>query len=51
MVLQQSPAKAAVYGYLGSGGTAVTVSVAAGGKQLYTVQATLNTTAQPFGEE
>ena len=38
MVLQMSPAKAAVYGYLGPGGTAVSVSVASGGNELYTVR-------------
>ena len=41
MVLQMSPAKAAVYGYLGPGGTSVTVSVASGGNVLYTVRAWL----------
>jgi hypothetical protein len=32
MVLQQAPAKAAVYGYLGAGATAVKVTVSSGGK-------------------
>ena len=51
MVLQQAPAKAAVYGYLDAGATGVTVSVSSGGKVLYTVDATLNTTTQPFGPD
>lgn len=52
MVLQQAPAQSAVYGYLGDGGTAVKVTVSAGGKDLYTVDADLNTTLhQPFGKE
>jgi hypothetical protein len=44
MVLQMSPAKAAVYGYLGPGGTSVTVSVASGGNVLYTVRGLLDCT-------
>eukprot|EP00039_Didymoeca_costata_P023336 m.6756 g.6756 ORF g.6756 m.6756 type:complete len:756 (+) comp3578_c0_seq2:14-2281(+) len=52
MVLQQSPAKSAVYGYLSSGGTAVKVSLVGNdGGILYTVNASMNTTTQPFGKD
>eukprot|EP01052_Picozoa_sp_SAG31_P017618 SAG31_NODE_1213_length_9359_cov_4.298164_13_plen_206_part_00 len=52
MVLQQQPAKAAVYGYLGAGGTSVKVTVSSGGKDLYSIDADLQTTLhQPFGTE
>jgi hypothetical protein len=51
MVLQQQPAKAAVYGFLGVGATSASVSVSSGGKVLYTVQAALNVTKQPFGAD
>ena len=51
MVLQMAPAKAAVYGFLGAGGTGVTVSVSSGGKVLYTADAKINATAQPFGKD
>ena len=50
MVLQMAPARAAVYGVLGTGGTGVAVTVERGGKTLFTVDAKLNATAQPFGE-
>jgi hypothetical protein len=49
MVLQMQPAAAAVYGFTGEGGSAVSVSVKSGDKILYTVPATLNSTQQPFG--
>lgn len=49
MVLQMAPAASAVYGFTGEGGTAVSVSVSSAGKVLYTVNATLNSTQQPFG--
>ena len=45
MVLQQAPAKAAVYGFVGEGGTAVKLTVATGAKTLYTVDANVSTTA------
>ena len=52
MVLQQAPAKAAVYGWLPTRGTAVTVTVVSAGKTLYTVDATVGPTAtkQPYGK-
>jgi len=52
MVLQQQPAAAAVYGYTGLGGTAVSVTIsdASNGGGSYTVKAALNTTHQPFGK-
>lgn len=49
MVLQQAPSKAAVYGFLSEGGTAVEVTVSSLGKVIHTVQATVNTTHQPYG--
>ena len=49
MVMQMQPAAAAVYGFTGEGGSAVSVSVSSGGNVLYTVAATLNSTQQPFG--
>ena len=50
MVLQQQPAKAAVYGFTTAGATGVKVTVATGGNVLYTVDASLDTTNhQPFG--
>jgi len=50
MVLQRAPAAAAVYGYLDSNAaTAVRVTVSSGGAPLYSVDAMLNVTAQPFG--
>jgi hypothetical protein len=49
MVLQMQPAASAVYGFTGEGGTAVSVSISSGGKVLYTIPATLNSTQQPFG--
>ena len=50
MVLQQQPARAAVYGYTGAGGTAVTVTVTnTATMQSYSVHAALNTTRQAFG--
>ena len=51
MVLQMAPAAAAVYGYIGPGGTGVTVTVKKGGTVLYSVVATVNTTSQPFGKD
>lgn len=52
MVLQQAPAKAAVYGYLGAGATAVKVTVASAGKVLYSVDADIQTTLhQPYGPD
>ena len=52
MVLQQAPAKAAVYGWLPTKGTAVTVTVSSAGKTLYTVDATVSPTAtkQAYGK-
>ena len=51
MVLQQAPAKAAVYGYVESTATAVKVTVSSGDSELYSVDATLDTTLhQPFGQ-
>lgn len=54
MVLQQAPAKAAVYGFTSSSAaaaaTAVKVTVSSGGKDLYSVDASIDTTVhQPFG--
>ena len=51
MVLQQAPAKAAVYGFVGEGGTAVKLTVATGAKTLYTVEANVSTSAvhQAYG--
>lgn len=48
-VLQQAPSKAAVYGFVSNGGSGVKVTVSSGGKDLYTVDATMNSTHQPFG--
>eukprot|EP00051_Salpingoeca_urceolata_P018667 m.264243 g.264243 ORF g.264243 m.264243 type:complete len:778 (+) comp19248_c1_seq11:1238-3571(+) len=50
MVLQQAPAKAAVYGFVGQGGTAVKVTVAGEGTS-YTVDAVFNQTNQAFGPQ
>ena len=52
MVLQQAPSKAAVYGFLPIGATAVTVAVSSAGKALYSVSATVGATAthQPYGK-
>ena len=51
MVLQRAPAQAAVYGYLDTAAaTGVSVTVSSGGVPLYTVQAELNVTMQPFGD-
>eukprot|EP00041_Stephanoeca_diplocostata_P018767 m.396690 g.396690 ORF g.396690 m.396690 type:complete len:756 (+) comp21114_c0_seq4:60-2327(+) len=51
MVLQQAPAKSAVYGTLGVGGTAVKVSMCAdnGGAPCNTIDAKINATHQPVG--
>ena len=50
MVLQMAPAKSAVYGYLEEGATAVKVTVSSGGKELYSVDASVDATLhQPFG--
>jgi len=51
MVLQQQPAISSVYGYLDSpSATGVTVTVFSNGSPLYSVEASINTTTQPFGE-
>ena len=51
MVLQRAPAAAAIYGYLDSpGATGVKVTVSANGAPLYSVDAVLNATMQPFGD-
>ena len=57
MVLQQQPAVAAVYGFLSSDAngvstaTSVKVTVSSGGKDLYTVDASIDATVhQPFGK-
>ena len=50
-MLQQQPAKAAVYGYLGAGATGVRVTVSSAGKDLYVVDAEIATLHQPFGPE
>ena len=51
MVLQRAPAAAAVYGYLDTpAATGVKVTVWSGGAALYSVDAQLNTTLQPFGD-
>ena len=51
MVLQRAPAAAAVYGYLDtSAATAVKVTVSDASGPLYSVDATLNATLQPFGD-
>jgi hypothetical protein len=51
MVLQRAPAAAAVYGYLDtSAATAVKVTVSDASGPLYSVDATLNATSQPFGD-
>jgi hypothetical protein len=50
MVLQKAPASAAIYGYLDTASaTGVSVTVYSNGTALYTVQAKLNVTNQPFG--
>ena len=51
MVLQQAPAKAAVYGFLSDGGTAVKVTVSQNGVALYSVDAEVGTDAthQAYG--
>lgn len=53
MVLQQQPSQAAIYGYLPSTGTSVTVTVidASNGNVVTTVPANFNMTQQPFGED
>jgi hypothetical protein len=52
MVLQQAPAKAAVYGYLEAGATAVKVTVSSAGKELYSVDADITATLhQPYGPD
>ena len=53
MVLQQAPAKAAVYGYLEAGATAVVVTVStAAGVELYSVAADITATLhQPYGPD
>jgi hypothetical protein len=52
MVLQMAPAKAAVYGYLGDGASAVKVTVSSAGKELYSVDADITATLhQPFGPQ
>ena len=51
MVLQQQPAIAAVYGFGGSKGVTVTITDEETGKVAYTVEAKLNVTAQPFGDD
>ena len=52
MVLQMAPAKAAVYGYLGEGATAVKVTVSSAGQELYSVDADITATLhQPFGPQ
>lgn len=52
MVLQRAPAAAAIYGYLDvpSASVRVTVFDGASGAPLYSVDATVNATAQPFGD-
>jgi hypothetical protein len=50
MVLQRAPAAAAVYGYLDSPAATVKVTVYSNGAALYSVDATYNTTLQPFGD-
>jgi hypothetical protein len=50
MVLQRAPAAAAVYGYLDTPAATVKVTVWSGGSPLYSVDATYNTTLQPFGD-
>jgi hypothetical protein len=51
MVLQRAPAAAAIYGYLdGPGATGVKVTVSSNGVPLYTVDAVLNSTTQPYGD-
>jgi hypothetical protein len=50
MVLQRAPAMAAVYGYLDSPSATVKVTLSSDGAPLYTVDATYNTTQQPFGD-
>lgn len=49
MVLQQAPAIAAVYGYLDVPTASVRVTVSQDGAPLYSVDAALNATQQPFG--
>lgn len=51
MVLQRAPAAAAIYGYLDTAGaTGVKVTVSSNGVPLYSVDAVLNATNQPFGD-
>jgi len=51
MILQRAPAAAAVYGFFDTPlATGVKVTVWSGGSPLYSVQATLNSTNQPFGD-
>ena len=51
MVLQRAPARAAVYGFVSDGGTAVKVTVGTGGRTLFMVDANVSTAAvhQPYG--
>lgn len=51
MVLQMGPAKAAVYGLLGAGGSSVTVTLTSSTGATSTVAAVINATTQPFGAE
>ena len=50
MVLQRAPSAAAVYGYLDTPAATVKVTVWSNGSPLYSVDATYNTTLQPFGD-
>lgn len=49
MVLQAAPATAALYGYIEPNATGVRVTVSSGGAPVYSVDAVMNATTQPFG--
>ena len=50
MVLQRAPAAASIYGYLDTPSATVKITVSSNGSPLYSVDATYNTTLQPFGD-
>ncbi len=50
MVLQRAPAAASIYGYLDTPSATVKVTVSSNGTALYSVDATYNSTLQPFGD-
>lgn len=50
MILQRAPASAAVYGYIDAPGASVRVTVSDATGPLYSVDAAINATMQPFGD-